>query len=438
MDATGRRLAGVDILCQDGVIRQIGDSLSPPPGAEVHDCRGLVAFPGLINTHTHLFQTLLKGLGDDRVLIDWLRTCTLPAALQLTEEHCYWGAVLGCLEAAACGTTTVVDFMYVHPRPHLSDAILRGYADVGLRAVFGRGMVDQGKDIGVPDGLIEDLDGALSDMERLLRLHPNAPGAMTRIWVSPCIVTMATDAALLGCRELADRHGAFVSLHLSETRFEVEYAHRRFGRSETAHLADLGVLSPNFQAVHCVHCSPQDVSILAQHGVRVAYNPVSNMYLASGIPPLAGWRKAGLRIGLGSDGAASNNTQDMIQAMKFGALLPKVAAEDATAMTAPQALAMATIEAARSLGLEEELGSLEAGKRADIFLADLLTPNATPAFDAVSALVYAADARNVALTVVDGAVVYEHGRYPRWPDAQAALRAADASARDLARRAGLT
>ena len=400
------------------------------------DATGKVIYPGLVNTHTHLFQTLLKGLGDDRVLVDWFRQMTGPSAAELTEEDCYRAAMHGCLEAIRSGTTCIKDFMYVHPRPGLSDAVIRAMDEIGIRGVFARGYCDTGLDEGIPAPLVQDLDSILSDCERVARRYDRSAGGRIRVRFAPCMIWVTSEASLREIRELATRLGVGLTMHVAETPFELENSRRRFGVNDLDLLARIGFLGPDVLAIHCVYLDERDLRILKALDVRVSHNPTSNMYLSSGVAPIPAMLMAGITVGLASDGPASNNTHNMIQVLKMAALLHKVATRDPTIVTAERVLEMATIDGARALGLEAEIGSLEPGKRADLIVVDLASsPYAAPVHHPVSALVYSAIGNEVETVVVDGRIVLDGGRMTTVDEARV-LRAAQEAADGLVARAG--
>ena len=400
------------------------------------DARGKVAFPGLVNTHTHLFQTLLKGLGDDRVLVDWFRCMTGPSAAALDDEDCYWAALAGSMEALRSGTTCIKDFMYVHPVPGLSDAVVSALDRSGIRAVFARGFCDTGAEEGVPPPLVEDLDSALADCERVAAAYGGAAGGRITIRFAPCMIWTVSEAALREVRALASRLGVGLTMHVSETPFELENSRRRFGLTDVQFLGEIGFMGPDVLAVHCVHVGPDGLRVLREHGVSVSHNPASNMYLASGVAPVPEMIEAGITVGLASDGPASSSNHNMIEIQKIAALLHKVHRLDAEVITAERVLEMATIDGARALGLDSEIGSLEPGKRADLIVADLeSSPFAGPVHHPVSSLVYSAIGSEVETVIVDGRVVVDGGHMVGL-DERAVLAAAADRARKLVDRAG--
>lgn len=438
MDPGRRVIRDGAVLVQDGRIAAVGrreDVAVPSPATRLIEAPEGLLIPGLVNTHTHLFQTLLKGLGDDRPLYRWLREMTMPAAVALEEPDCEAAALAGAVEAIRSGTTTIVDFMYVHPRPHLADAVIRGLEAAGVRAVVARGFITRGEDLGVPASLVEAAPAALADVERLVGRHNGGDG-LVRVGVAPTLLWMTDEDALRQTRELANTHRTLITYHLAESSFEVEFARTHHGGRETEYLARIGALGPDFLAVHCTKLDERDIAILRQYDVTVSHNPVSNMYLASGVPPIPDMLAAGLTLGLATDGPASNNNQNMVHVLKFAALLQKVAREDPVALTAPQVLEMATIGGARAIGLGDEIGSIEVGKRADLAVMAFDNPFVTPVHDPVSALVYAALGSEARWVVIDGAVVMADGHLPEFDEGDVRARVVTA-ARDLARRADI-
>lgn len=436
---------GFDVI-YPGVVAIDGDGIaavgkvSDFDGAEarrVIDASGKAVFPGLVNTHTHLFQNLLKGLGDDRVLSDWLLAATLPSAVRLGPLEVYTAASLGCLDALHSGTTTILDYAYAHPVPGLGDEAVRAFREVGIRAVLARGAHDAGEQFGAPPALTEHLDSAVADFERLYSAYHGAGNGRLQVWLAPGAVWNNTEAMLRGMYRAATEHETGLTVHISETMWDRESSEKTHGGlNDFAALEAYGILGPNVLMVHCVYLTPAEIAVAKAHDVKISINTVSNMYLASGIAPVPAMLKAGLTCGLGTDGAASNNTQDMIEMLKSTALLHKVATKDPTAITARTVLEMATIEGARVLGLEGKIGSLEPGKKADLFIFDpARAARAVPLFDPVSTLVYAGGSGNVETVLVDGRVVLEDGRVLGL-DERAALEKAQRVAEDLAERAG--
>ncbi|MGY1840264.1 MULTISPECIES: amidohydrolase family protein [unclassified Modestobacter] len=438
MDPARRVLTDGAVAFTDaGVIVAVGDTASvraDHPGATVVDCTGQLVVPGFVNTHTHLFQTLLKGLGDDRVLSDWFTSMTGPSAVQLTPEDCYAGALHGCAEALTTGTTTLLDFMYVHPRRRLGDAVAEAMADVGIRGVMARGYMTVGADVGVPPELVQPLDDALLDAERLIGVW-NRPDSRVTVGLAPCMSWSVDRETLVQTRALADATGALVTMHLSESPFDVEESLRRFGSRDVPFAAETGLLGPDLLAAHCVQVDDADLDLLAATDTKVSHNPCSNLYLGSGFAPVPAMQRRGITVGLASDGPASSSNHSMLQAMKFAALLHKGVHRDPEIMTAEKALEMATIDGARALGMADSIGSLEAGKRADVVVLDMSNLCVTPVHAAVSSLVYSQRGDEVSRVYVDGRLVVSDGSLVTVPEADVRSRSSAAAA-GLAARAG--
>lgn len=404
------------------------------PAAEIVDCRGRLVLPGFVNTHTHLFQTLLKGLGDDRVLSDWFMAMTGPSAVELTEDDVHTAALHGCAEALTTGTTTLLDFMYVHPRPHLGDAVARAMSEVGIRGVLARGYTTAGADVGVPEPLIEPIDAALADAARLCH-EWNRPGSRVTVGLAPCMSWSVDADTLRQTRALADDTGALVTMHLAESPFDVTEAERRFGMRDVPFAGSTGLLGPDLLAAHCVQCDDTDLDLLAATDTKISHNPCSNLYLGSGFAPVPAMQRRGITVGLASDGPASSSNHSMLQAIKFAALIHKGVHRDPEIMTAEKALEMATIDGAAALGMADRIGSLEPGKRADVIVLDMANFCLTPVHAAVSALVYSQRGDEVRRVYVDGTLVVEDGRIVTLdPEALRARSATAATA--LAARAG--
>lgn len=418
-------------------IQEVGatvDLLPKYSSVEVVDCTDRVVIPGLINTHTHLFQTLLKGLGDDRVLKDWFTCMTGPSAVELTPDDCYAAARHGCVESIKSGVTTLVDFMYAHPREHLTAAVIRAFEETGMRGIVARGYLTAGKEFGVPEPLIEDVDSALSDARDLIQKH-NKPGARVQVGLAPCMIWSVDRETLEKTRKLADEAGVLITIHVSETPFEIENSLQRFGMRDLQYMEKVGFLGPDVLAVHCVQCVERDIRILKLHDVKVSHNPCSNMYLASGFAPVPQMLLAGVTVGLACDGPASNNNHNMIHSLKFAALIHKGYHQDATIITAEKVLEMATIDGAHALGMEREIGSIEAGKKADVVLLNYDNFFINPVHHPISALVYSALGNEPETVIIDGQIVMKD-RVMQTVSEVDVLRNAKSAADSLTERAG--
>jgi 5-methylthioadenosine/S-adenosylhomocysteine deaminase len=404
------------------------------PTAEVVDCSGRIVMPGMVNTHTHLFQTLLKGLGDDMVLKKWFVCMTGPSGVHLTPEDAHAAALHGCVESIRSGVTTLVDFMYVHTRPGMIKAVYEAFDQTGMRGFVCRGFVSLGEEYGIPRELIEDPVHAIGDAREQMRRY-NKPGGRIQIGVAPNMIWAVDEKGYRLTRQLANEEHALITTHVAETSFEIETAATRYGQTDTEFLSEIGFLGPDVLAAHCVKCKQHDIRILLHHNTKVAHNPCSNMYLASGNPPIPEMLMAGITVGLASDGPASSNNHSLFQAMKFAALMQKGFHQDATVITAEKVLEMATIDGARAVGLEKEIGSIEVGKKADIIVIDFNTAFMTPIHHPVSAIIYSALGNEVSTVMIDGRFVMRDGLMTNVNEGLA-RRQAQMHADDLARRSG--
>ncbi len=359
---------------------------------------GRLILPGLINTHTHAAMSLYRGVADDRTLEDWLRNYIFPLeAKHSTAEFVYWGTLLAAVEMLRGGTTTFVDMYY-----HESEAA-RAAEKAGIRVVAGETVLD----FPTPDSKTP-ADGLRYTEEFIRRWQGNA---LVIPAVAPHSAYTCSAETLRALAELARRTGAPLLIHLAEAMTEVEEVRKKTGKRPAEYLASLGVFDVPTLGAHCVIVNPADRKLLAEKGVACAHNPSSNMMLASGVSPVTELRAAGVAVGLGTDGpAGSNNDFNMWEEMDLAAKLQKITSDDPQALKASEALAMATIEGARALRLEKEIGSLEAGKRADLIVVRRDAPHAVPFYDVYSQIVYTLKASDVETTVVNGRVVFERGR----------------------------
>jgi 5-methylthioadenosine/S-adenosylhomocysteine deaminase len=354
--------------------------------------------PGLINTHTHAAMSLFRGIADDLRLQDWLEKYIFPAeAKNVSPDFVRWGTRLGCLEMLLGGTTTFTDMYY------FEDVVAEAAKEAGMRGVLGETV------IGFPVADNKTPADALRFTERYLERFRGDPLVVAA--VAPHALYTNSDETLKATRALANRYGAPLLIHLSETKKENDDVIAQRHMTPTKVLDSLGVLTGRTLAAHCVWVDDADMAILKQRNVGVAHCPTSNMKLASGIAPVTRMLALDLAVGLGPDGpAGSNNDFDLFEEMDLAAKLQKVATLDPRALPATAALEMATIRGARALGMEKEIGSLEAGKRADMIVVRLDRPNAVPLYDAVSQMVYALKADDVRDVMVNGRTVVRDGR----------------------------
>ena len=423
MDPDRRTLESGAIAIADGRIVGIGNSseiTSQFMSDDTIDATGKLVMPGLVNGHTHVIQTLLRGgLAQDRSLFDWLINVHYAGLAAFTPDDARLGAMLFCAEAVRGGLTTIVDNACQSRTDEVAVATLETFADIGMRVIYGRMFSDRespepavlgeyaaaimrkSPDVKHATDWIESTDDALAHIESLVdRFHGSGDGRI-QVWPAPTIANLCSEAGLMGSVEIADRHGTMVTTHLSEAPID---AHM-FGMSSTEYLYSIGFLSPKVLAAHCVHCDDRDLRLLRSNDVKVAYNALSNLFLASGLAPIAEMVSYGITVSLGTDDPDCNESINMFQVMKAAALVQRAKYLDASALTSEEVLEMATISGARAVGLEDEIGSLETGKRADVIVIALNAPQLWPMHHIPNALVYQAYGSEVETTIIDGRVV---------------------------------
>jgi len=358
----------------------------------VIDTAGQVVMPGLINTHTHAPMVLYRGLADDLALMDWLQKYIFPAeAKTVTPDFVRAGTRLAVLEMIESGTTTYADMYY------FEEEVARVTREAGLRGVLGQTIIQ------FPVADAKTPKDGLTRTESFIKEFANDELIVPA--VAPHSMYTLDSGTLKAARALADRAHVPVLIHLSETADEIKTSTEAHKASPTAYLESLGFWGPRTIAAHGVWLSPADMTILSRHHVAVSHNPESNMKLASGAAKVSDMQRTGLVVALGTDGAASNNDLDMFEAMRQAAFLAKLQTSDPRAVPARKALEMATIDGARALGMESLIGSLEAGKRADVITVSMTAARQTPMYDPLSHLVYVTRGDDVNTTIVNGRIL---------------------------------
>jgi 5-methylthioadenosine/S-adenosylhomocysteine deaminase len=360
--------------------------------AETIDARDQLILPGLINTHTHAPMVMFRGLADDLALMEWLQKYIFPAeAKTVSPQFVRIGTRLAALEMIESGTTTYADMYY------FEEEIAKATREAGLRGVLGQTIIQ------FPVADAKTPAEGLARAERFIQAFRNDTLIVPA--VAPHALYTNDRATLVACVELARKYHVPVITHLAETEDEVAFARERHQTTPTQYLESIGFWGPGTLAAHGVWLNDDDVQILKRRGVGVSHNPESNMKLASGTAPVTKYLAAGVALGLGTDGAASNNDLDMFEAMRQASFLAKHANHDPTAVPARTALDMATIGGARALGLQDTIGSLEGGKRADLIAVSMSAARQTPLYDPVSHLVYVTRGDDVRTTIVNGKVL---------------------------------
>jgi 5-methylthioadenosine/S-adenosylhomocysteine deaminase len=404
MDAAGTVVEG-DVLVRGSRIESVGGAsvvASATADATV-DARGCAVLPGFVQTHVHLCQTLFRGAADDLELIDWLKKRVWPMEAAHDAASLRASARLGVAEMIRGGTTCALTMETVN---HTAE-VFRVVEETGFRATVGKCMMDKGDE--VPPALRENAEDSIRESLALLEeWHGRAEGRV-RYCFAPRFAVSCTRDLLERVARLARERGVMVHTHASENRTECEMIERETGMRNVVYLDSLGVSGRHVLLAHCVHLSDEELGLLASKGTHVSHCPSSNMKLGSGIAPVALMFERGVSVSLGADGAPCNNRLDMFTEMRSAALLQKVG-RGADALPAARVLRMATRGGARALGLEDEIGSVEPGKRADLILIDLERLHTTPRPDVVSTIVYAAGASDVRAVLIDGRIVMRDGQ----------------------------
>ncbi|MDR7523389.1 MAG: amidohydrolase [Armatimonadota bacterium] len=413
-DPEDRFLADGRITIEDGRIAAVEDARQVPAGGpvaptsggadavQVVDARGHIAMPGLINTHTHLWLSLLRGTADDLTLFPWLRFLA-PRIDALDEAQIRQATVLGVTEALQSGTTCLCECCRYAP-----DLAAEVAAALGCRIVVGGMPPSEWFGTPVP----HDYPQLVARTREAARRHDDG-SRLVSLWLGAHSAYNCGPEFLREAKRQATAMGCDFYLHLAECAAEVDYIRERYGRTPVQYVADLGLLDDRTVAIHCVWLTEEEIRLFRQSGARMVHCPVSNAKLGSGVAPIGKYREAGIPVGLGTDSMVSNNTQSMFQEMRFAVLLQRALHQDATALTAAEALRMATIDAARVLGLEREIGSIERGKRADLVLVRSSHPFPLTADLALSEVVYTVQRDQIEAVYVEGERVVDRGRLTR-------------------------
>ena len=445
MDGERRILKSAGLIWgEDGRIQKIGkeadiQNAAKEQGITPVDADGAILFPGMIDTHNHLFQHLLKGVGTDMSLESWWPSTIGVAGKKLTAQQVRSAVAGGVLEALRTGTTTIVDYMQVHPVPHLSEVEIETAKELGIRFVYARGYRDyRQQNAFTPSAMTEDIQDVINEITDLDKNYTDRVSGMTRVFSAPASIPAVSLEGLADLAQLAREKDIPVTMHTFETGTDEAVCRERYGKGMGQCLEETGILDASLLAVHCVRMSDDDIALYRDHGVRISHNPLSNMYLASGVAPVPRFLKEGMTVSLGCDGAASNNSNNMLEVLKTTALLHKVSAMDPQAMTADEVLAMATIGGAKAIGMDSEIGSIEEGKRADFFLFDpRRSATCSPVFDPVATLVYSADSRGITAAAVNGTFLLKDDAFTQ-ADEEAVIRREQEQADELFRTCGFT
>jgi 5-methylthioadenosine/S-adenosylhomocysteine deaminase len=392
------------VRVKDSVVAEVSQGSPQQIGGdqEIIDACGCVLMPGLVNAHTHLYQVLLRAVWEDLPLLLWLKRIYAVAQV-LRPEHLYAGTMLGCIEAIQSGVTTICEHNFLNPHPECAFETVRAIRDSGLRAVFARTIMDTGEM--VPDCVKEKSDRAFRHVEQIIEAHKESD--LLSFMTGPNTPPLNTTPELLrDIRRFADAKSIGISAHVAESKSVVEFTQEKHGKSGVVEfLDDFGIPGSTSIFAHCVHISELEIQLLKERGASVSHNPVSNMMLGDGVAPVVVMLREGVTVALGTDGAASNHSQDLFETMKTASLLQKVHHLDPGIIDPYTVLRMATAGGARALGLGSLGGTIEVGKRADLILVQLDAVHNQPVNDLFSQLVHCAKASDVQTVIVNGRVL---------------------------------
>jgi 5-methylthioadenosine/S-adenosylhomocysteine deaminase len=391
-----------DVAIRDGRIEAVGRVDPEARYDRIVDAGGGYVLPGFIQTHVHLCQTLFRGFADDLPLLEWLRRLVWPMEAAHNRESLRAAADLAALELLTSGTTAVLTMETVHD----TDAVFEAVADSGLRATIGKAMMDAAPE--APRRLQEDTRASIDESLSIVRQWDGAAGGRLRAALAPRFAVSCSEELLRSVGSLSEERGLLVHTHASESRDEIAVVRGRTGMGNVEYLSRVRLASPRLCAAHCVWVDDAEMALLADREVKVLHCPSSNLKLGSGIAPVSEMRRRGVRVSLGTDGAACNNRLDMFEEMRLAALLQAVRSGPGS-LPARDALWIATRGGAQALGRDAEIGSIEPGRRADLIVVDRDRPHLAPGEDPCSTLVYAARGSDVRTTIVDGELLVDKG-----------------------------
>jgi 5-methylthioadenosine/S-adenosylhomocysteine deaminase len=427
MDAASSIARG-DLLIRDGRIAASGIE-NASKADEIIDASGCAVLPGFVQTHIHLCQTLFRGAADDLSLIDWLKKRIWPMEAAHTKESIRASAQLGIAELIKGGTTCALTMETVRH----TEEVLRVVEETGFRATVGKCMMDKGDDL--PAELHEETRASIAESVALIDEWHGRADDRIRCCFAPRFAVSCTTDLLAEVAKLARDRGVMIHTHASENKSECEMVEQETGMRNVSYLDSVGMSGAHVMLAHCVHLNEEELETLGRTRTNVAHCPSSNLKLGSGIAPIAEMIDRGISVSLGADGAPCNNRLDMFTEMRTAALLQK-ALHGPEVLPASRALRMATIDGAHALGLADQIGTLEVGKRADVIIVDLNRLHATPEADIVSSLVYSAQSSDVRTTIIDGRIAMRDRVLTTMNEAEV-IAEANREAQSLARRANL-
>lgn len=417
MDGKNEAVENTNIYIEKDKIIYIGELRQDIKVDRIIDGKNKVAMPGLINAHTHIGMSLLRNYADDLPLHEWLTQKIWPVEAKLTDEDVYWGSLLSMVEMIQFGTTTFCDMYF------FMDEVGKGLEEVGMRGVLTRGLIEEaGKE-----------KEKLNDTRNLYKNWHNKGDERIKVMVAPHAPYTCSPTYLSQIMGLAKELNTGIHIHLSETKKEVEDSFKAYGKSPIRHVYDLGLFNLPTVAAHCVYVDDEDIEILKENNVSPVNNPGSNLKLASGFAPIDKMLKRGINVALGTDGSSSNNNLNMFEEINLAAIVNKAVNMDAISVPAIDALKMATINGAKALLWDDEIGSIEVNKKADIILIDMDKPHLYPLHNVISSLAYSVQGSDVDTVIVDGNILMEN-REIKTLDVERIMFNAEKAAKNLINR----
>ncbi len=441
MDGRRRVIRNGSVMIEDGRIIDVGpaDAIEGRYAPETKmDARGKLVLPGLVDTHIHLAQAMIRGCADDLSLVEWLQHRVWPLQGNYSAEDGRISSELCMLEMIKSGTTTFLE-SGLHTR-YGFDGVAEALQKSGMRGVLSK-MVMDGSGYGTKsgilhEGMVEDGDACLKEFRAMSSKWNGSAGGRVGVWLAARSLGAVSKELYEEIGRLGREYKTGVTMHLCEVQEDLAYAKKNHGCTPVEFADRVGLLGPNVVFAHMVWAGDGDIRLLASSGSNVAHCPASNSKLASGIAKVYEMLRGGVNVGLGCDGAPCNNTYDMVREMRLACLFQKARLLDPGALPATSALEMATLNGAKALGMQDQIGSIEAGKKADIILVDALTPHSTPSYDPVSSFVYSGTGGDVSSVIVDGKIVMEE-RVVKTMDEDRILREAATNGRRVMERAGI-
>ena len=392
MDGKEEVIKNTNIYIEDDRITHIGELKEDIKADRIIDGKNKIAMPGLINSHTHIGMSLLRNFADDLPLHQWLTQKIWPIEANLKAEDVYWGSLLSMVEMIQSGTTTFCDMYF------FMDEVGKGLEEIGMRGVLTRGLIEeQGKN-----------SEKLLDTKNLYKNWHGKGNGRIKVMVAPHALYTSSPKFLEEIMDLARELNTGIHIHLSETEKEIRDSLEEWGRTPVEYLRDLGLFEFHTVAAHCVHVDQKDMEIIKANNVNPVNNPSSNLKLASGFAPIDEMLKMGINVALGTDGSSSNNNLNMFEEIHLASIINKAVNKDAVSVPALEALNMATINGAKALDWNEDIGSIEIGKKADIILIDIDKPHLYPIHNIISLLAYSVQGSDVDTVIVDGKILMEN------------------------------